>query len=134
MTDLDLVIHAPRVISTAGEGGRTVGVKDGTIVAIEPLNSDLTAPQVVELPDDETLLPVVVDSHVHVNDPGRTDWEGFTSATKAAAAGGVTTLIDMPLNSIPPTCDVPALTLKRQTAAPPAVGELGSWGGAGPGA
>ena len=106
MTDLDLVIRAPRLISTAGEVGRTVGVKDGTIVAIEPLNSDLTAPQVVEVPDDETLLPGIVDSHVHVNDPGRTEWEGFASATKAAAAGGVTTLIDMPLNSIPPTVDV----------------------------
>src|ERR1044072_7993251 len=133
MTDLDLVIHAPRVISTAGEGGRTVGVKDGTIVAIEPLNSDLTAPQVVELPDDETLLPVVVDSHVHVNDPGRTDWEGFTSATKAAAAGGVTTLIDMPLNSIPPTVDVAALEVKRKAAQTQAHIDVGFWGGAVPG-
>ncbi len=133
MTDLDLVIRAPRLISTAGEVGRTVGVKDGTIVAIEPLSSDLTAPQVVELPDDETLLPGVVDSHVHVNDPGRTDWEGFASATKAAAAGGVTTLIDMPLNSIPPTVDVAALEVKRKTAESQAHIDVGFWGGAIPG-
>ena len=57
----------------------------------------------LELGDDEVLLPGLVDSHVHVNDPGRTEWEGFTTATRAAAAGGVTTIVDMPLNSIPPT-------------------------------
>ena len=90
MTDLDLVIRAPRVVSTAGEVSRIVGVKDGTIVAIEPMDSDLTAPQVLDLSSDEALLPGVVDSHVHVNDPGRTEWEGFASATRAAAAGGVT--------------------------------------------
>ena len=133
MTDLDLVIRAPRLISTAGEVGRTVGVKDGTIVAIEPLDSDLTAPQVVELADDEALLPGVVDSHVHVNDPGRTEWEGFASATKAAAAGGVTTLVDMPLNSIPPTVDVAALEVKRKTAESQAHIDVGFWGGAMPG-
>ena len=133
MTDLDLVIRTPRLISAAGEVGRIVGVKDGTIVAIEPLSSDLTAPRVVELPDDETLLPGVVDSHVHVNDPGRTDWEGFASATKAAAAGGVTTLIDMPLNSIPPTVEVAALEVKRKTAESQAHIDVGFWGGAIPG-
>jgi len=78
-------------------------------------------------------MPGLVDSHVHVNDPGRTDWEGFTSATRAAAAGGVTTIIDMPLNSIPPTCDVPALELKRKTAASQAYVDIGFWGGAIPG-
>ena len=80
MTDLDLVIRAPRVVSTAGEVSRIVGVKDGTIVAIEPMDSDLTGPQVLDLSSDEALLPGVVDSHVHVNDPGRTEWEGFASA------------------------------------------------------
>jgi allantoinase len=112
MTELDLVVHARRVISTAGEVARSVGVKDGSVVAIEPLGSGLTAPRVLELAEDEVLMPGVVDSHVHVNDPGRTEWEGFASATRAAAAGGVTTLVDMPLNSIPPTVDVDALELK----------------------
>ena len=68
----------------------------------------------VELADDEVLLPGLVDTHVHVNEPGRTEWEGFATATRAAAAGGVTTLIDMPLNRIPPTCTVDALEVKRR--------------------
>lgn len=133
MTDLDLVIRAPRLISTAGEVGRVVGVKDGTVVAIESLDSDLTAPLVLELADDEVLLPGIVDSHVHVNDPGRTEWEGFASATKAAAAGGVTTIVDMPLNSIPPTVDVAALEVKRKTAQHQSYIDVGFWGGAVPG-
>src|SRR3954469_14617762 len=63
---------------------------------------------------DLVLMPGVVDSHVHVNEPGRTEWEGFTTATRAAAAGGVTTLVDMPLNSIPPTTSVAALMTKAE--------------------
>lgn len=130
---LDLVVRAGRVISTAGEVGRLIGVKDGTIVAIEPLDSDLTAAEVVELAADEVLLPGLVDAHVHVNEPGRTEWEGFASATRAAAAGGVTTIVDMPLNSIPPTCSVPALDLKRSVAEDQAFVDVGFWGGAIPG-
>lgn len=130
---LDLVVRGQRVVTPAGEGARSVGVRDGSIVAVEPYDAALRAPLVVELRDDEVLLPGVVDSHVHVNDPGRTEWEGFTSATRAAAAGGVTTIVDMPLNSIPPTCDVPALELKRRTAEPQAFVDVGFWGGAVPG-
>ena len=133
MTDLDLVVRASRVIAGPGEVGRCIGVKDGSIVAIEPLTSDLSAPVVLELSDQEVLLPGVVDSHVHVNDPGRAQWEGFASATRAAAAGGVTTIVDMPLNNIPPTCDVPALELKRKTAADQVHVDVGFWGGAIPG-
>ena len=77
-------------------------------------------------------MPGLVDTHVHVNDPGRSDWEGFSSATRAAAAGGITTLVDMPLNSIPPTCDVAALRLKQQTALPQIHVDVGFWGGAVP--
>jgi allantoinase len=134
MTDeLDLVIRAQRVIAGPGEVARCIGVREGQVVAIEQLSSDLSAPVVVELADDEVLMPGVVDSHVHVNDPGRTEWEGFTSATRAAAAGGVTTIVDMPLNSIPPTTDVPALELKRKTAESQAFVDVGFWGGAIPG-
>jgi len=133
MTALDLVIRARRLVSTAGVLPAAVGVKDGRIVAIEPYDSALDGARLVELADDEVLLPGLVDSHVHVNDPGRTSWEGFTSATKAAAAGGVTTIIDMPLNSIPPTCDVPALDVKRKTAQTQAYVDVGFWGGAIPG-
>ena len=70
---------------------------------------------------------------MHVNEPGRTEWEGFASATRAAAAGGVTTIVDMPLNSIPPTVDVEALAVKRRVAADQAYVDVGFWGGAVPG-
>ncbi|TWP35438.1 allantoinase AllB [Leekyejoonella antrihumi] len=133
MTDLDLVIRAARGVLPGGERGATIGVKGGVITVVEPQGADLTAPQVIDLADDEVLLPGVVDSHVHVNDPGRTDWEGFTSATRAAAAGGVTTLIDMPLNSIPPTVTVDALEIKRKVAVDQAFIDVGFWGGAVPG-
>jgi allantoinase len=133
MTDLDLVVRARRTITPAGETGCTIGVRGGVIVAVEPPDADLTAPTILELADDEVLLPGLVDSHVHVNDPGRTEWEGFASATRAAAAGGVTTLIDMPLNSIPPTVDVAALEVKRKTAHDRSWVDVGFWGGAVPG-
>lgn len=131
--DLDVVIRAARMVTPEGERAGAVGVRDGEIVAVAPTADDLTAVRVVELADDEVLLPGVVDAHVHVNDPGRTEWEGFASATRAAAAGGVTTIVDMPLNSIPPTCDLPALDLKRKTAASQAYVDVGFWGGAIPG-
>ena len=133
MTELDLVIRASRVVSTTGEVGNLIGVKDGRIVAIERLDSDLTGAELVELADDEVLMPGLVDAHVHVNEPGRTEWEGFASATRAAAAGGVTTIVDMPLNSVPPTCDVPALELKRKSAKGQTFVDIGFWGGAVPG-
>ncbi|MER6941609.1 allantoinase AllB [Nocardioides sp. NPDC127514] len=131
--DLDVVIRAARMVTPEGERAGAVGVRDGAIVAVAPIAEDLTAARVVELADDEVLMPGVVDAHVHVNDPGRTEWEGFASATRAAAAGGVTTIVDMPLNSIPPTCDLPALDLKRKTAASQAYVDVGFWGGAIPG-
>ncbi|MGZ0149517.1 allantoinase AllB [Kribbella sp. WER1] len=133
MNALDLVIRCRRVVRGGAEQAAAVGVRDGRIVAISPYDADLDAATDLRLADDEVLLPGLVDSHVHVNDPGRTDWEGFTSATKAAAAGGVTTIVDMPLNSIPPTCDVPALTLKRKTAETQAYVDVGFWGGSIPG-
>ncbi len=87
----------------------------------------------IELAADEILLPGLVDTHVHVNEPGRTEWEGFASATRAAAAGGVTTIIDMPLNSIPPTTSVESLQLKRSVASGHVFVDVGFWGGAIPG-
>ncbi|WP_251008611.1 allantoinase AllB [Curtobacterium sp. ISL-83] len=78
------------------------------------------------------LLPGLVDSHVHVNEPGRTEWEGFASATRAAALGGVTTIVDMPLNSIPATTTVDALEVKRASARGRVAVDVGFWGGAVP--
>ena len=131
--DFDLVIRGQRVLTTAGIAPREVGITDGRIVALEPLGNGLAGREVIELADDETLIPGLVDSHVHVNEPGRTEWEGFASATKAAAAGGVTTIIDMPLNSIPPTVNVDALEQKRAAARTQSFVDVGFWGGAIPG-
>ncbi len=129
----DLVIRGQRILTTAGEAAREVGVRDGRIVAIEPLGNGLDGAVTVELAPDEVLLPGLVDTHVHVNEPGRTEWEGFASATRAAAAGGVTTIVDMPLNSIPPTVDVAALHTKQDVAREQAFVDVGFWGGAVPG-
>ena len=79
------------------------------------------------------LLPGLVDTHVHVNEPGRTEWEGFATATRAAAAGGVTAIVDMPLNSLPPTVDVAALRVKQAAAAGQCHVDVGFWGGVIPG-
>jgi allantoinase len=129
----DLVIRARRAVIDGRETSANVVVRDGRVVAIEPLDAEVDAATVVELADDEVLLPGLVDSHVHVNEPGRTEWEGFASATRAAAAGGVTTIIDMPLNSIPPTVTVGALEQKRAVARDQAYVDVGFWGGAVPG-
>jgi allantoinase len=92
-------------------------------------------PPAVEQVDlgDVCLLPGLVDTPVHVNEPGRTEWAGFATATTAAAAGGVTTIVDMPLNSLPPTVDVAALKVKRKAAAGQCAVDVGFWGGAIPG-
>jgi allantoinase len=131
--DLDLVVRARRAVVDGAEVAACVGVAGGRIAAVTAYDDPPAAHRLVELADDEVLLPGLVDTHVHVNDPGRTEWEGFTTATKAAAAGGVTTIVDMPLNSIPPTVEVPALELKRKTAQPQAFVDVGFWGGAVPG-
>lgn len=131
--EYDLVVRGRRIVTTAGTVAREVGIRDGRVVAIEPLGNGLTGREVVELTDDQVMIPGLVDTHVHVNEPGRTEWEGFESATKAAAAGGVTTLVDMPLNSIPPTVDREALRIKREVAGPKAHIDVGFWGGAVPG-
>ncbi len=136
---LDLVLRSRRVVLPAGPPGSAgteqpaaVGIRDGRIAVVGEYTARWPARNDTDL-DDVALLPGLVDSHVHVNEPGRTEWEGFASATRAAAAGGVTTLIDMPLNSIPPTTDVDALTLKRSVAIGQCRTDVGFWGGAVPG-
>ncbi|GAA4662454.1 MULTISPECIES: allantoinase AllB [Amycolatopsis] len=127
-----LVFRARRAVTAAGEGAFDVGVDGETVTAVEPYGT-LRGDRAVELGEDVVLLPGLVDTHVHVNDPGRSEWEGFETATRAAAAGGVTTIVDMPLNSLPPTVDVAALDLKRKTAAGRVHVDVGFWGGAIPG-
>src|SRR6266566_7786467 len=116
----DLLIRARRAVTgDAGPPERplAVGVADGRVVAVEPLaGSGLTGRDTLELGDDVVLMPGLVDSHVHVCEPGHTEWEGFASATRAAAAGGVTTVVDMPLDSVPATVSTDALAAKWRAA------------------
>jgi allantoinase len=129
MPDLDLVLRGRRVLTPAGDRAAAVAVRHGRITAVLGYEEPVAASRVIDLPDDEVLLPGLVDTHVHVNEPGRTEWEGFATATRAAAAGGVTTLVDMPLNSIPPTVTVDALEAKRAAAAGQCWVDVGFWGG-----
>jgi allantoinase len=129
------VIRARRVVTPDGTRPATVRVTGGRIAEVGPYRpeSGPDGAEAVTLSGDEVLLPGLVDTHVHINEPGRTDWEGFASATRAAAAGGITTIIDMPLNSIPPTIDAGALRAKRAAAAGQIHVDVGFWGGAVPG-
>ncbi|MCR3719335.1 MULTISPECIES: allantoinase AllB [Prauserella salsuginis group] len=129
---MDLVFHAARAVTPDGERSCSVGVSDGRVAAVDDYGA-LSGDRVVELREDEVLLPGLVDTHVHVNDPGRSDWEGFDTATRAAAAGGVTTIVDMPLNCLPPTVDVASLDVKRRAAEGRIAVDVGFWGGAVPG-
>jgi allantoinase len=132
VAEYELAIRARRVVTPEGVRLAVVAVRDGRIAAITGFGDSPGAAAVEELPGQQVLLPGLVDIHVHVNEPGRTEWEGFASATRAAAEGGVTTLIDMPLNSVPPTTTTGALRSKRAAARGGWV-DVGFWGGAVPG-
>ncbi|MFG1999100.1 allantoinase AllB [Spirillospora sp. NPDC048911] len=134
MNAYDLVIRSRRAVLPGGERPAAVAVKDGRIAAIEDEGAALSSSAHAEIDlGDTALLPGLVDTHVHINEPGRTEWEGFATATRAAAAGGVTTLVDMPLNSLPPTTLPSALAIKRDVAEGQVFVDVGFWGGAIPG-
>jgi allantoinase len=128
MPAADLVITSRRVVTPAGTRPGAVIAAGGVITDVVPTDRAPPAARRLDA-GDAVLLPGLVDTHVHVNEPGRTEWEGFATATRAAAAGGVTTLVDMPLNSVPPTTSVTALTLKRRAANGQATVDYGLWGG-----
>lgn len=125
-------IQAKRVLVEGEFVPATVAVHSGVISTIGPFD-EATDGVVVRVPDSAYVVPGIVDTHVHINEPGRTTWEGFSSATEAAALGGATTLIDMPLNSIPPTTTTEHLRLKQEAAAGQLMVDVGFWGGAVPG-
>src|SRR5438105_5899148 len=136
MGGYDLLIRAPRVVLDSGEGPATIAISGGRIAAVESLDFAVDsrgATEVLELDADTVLLPGLVDSHVHVCEPGNTEWEGFATATRAAGAGGITTLVDMPLDSIPTTVNVEALEAKRAAAEGQCHADVGFWGGVIPG-
>jgi allantoinase len=128
----DLVIRSRQTVLPEGMRAAAVAVSGPVIAAVAGYDEPLDAAHDVDL-GDLALLPGLVDTHVHVNEPGRTEWEGFETATRAAAAGGVTTICDMPLNSLPPTVSVAALTEKRAAAAGKCWVDVAFWGGAVPG-
>jgi len=117
-----------------GHGAASIHIDDDRITRIGEYDDvDANVPANGTDYGDLVLMPGVVDSHVHVNEPGRTEWEGFVTATRAAAAGGVTTIVDMPLNSIPPTTSVAALVTKAEATSGKCRVDVGLWGGAVPG-
>jgi allantoinase len=124
-------VQAQRVLIDGDFRPATVLVHRGRIQAIEPVDHEVDG-VVVRAPDTAYVVPGVVDTHVHINEPGRTEWEGFVSATEAAALGGATTLVDMPLNSIPPTTTVEHLKLKQEAADGELMVDVGFWAGAVP--
>ncbi|MDX6356100.1 MAG: allantoinase [Streptomyces sp.] len=127
------VLRSTRVITPQGERPASVAVGGGTITGVLPYDTPVPAGARLTDLGDDVLLPGLVDTHVHINDPGRSAWEGFATATAAAVAGGITTLVDMPLNSIPPTTATAHLEVKRDTARGRVHTDTGFWGGAVPG-
>ena len=114
-----------------GERPAAVHVADGVIVAVTAF--DAVTPRDAYDAGDALVLPGLVDTHVHINEPGRTEWEGFATATRAAAAGGLTALIEMPLNAIPATTSVTGLLSKVEGSAGQLMVDVGFWGGVVPG-
>ncbi len=131
MADLDLLVRGATVVTRDGAAVMDIGISDGTIGAVEP---EISATSVEEI-DGSGLhaLPGGIDPHVHLDEPGRTHWEGFASGTRALAAGGMTTFIDMPLNNIPPTIDAPSFDEKRAAAGASSLVDFALWGGLVPG-
>jgi allantoinase len=131
--NLPLVVRGRRVIIPEGERPAAIHIVDGVIARISEYH-DVPKNAVVHEAGSAAILPGLVDTHVHINEPGRTEWEGFATATQAAAAGGVTTLIEMPLNSVPATTSPLAYGLKLAAATEEKLHvDVGFWGGVVPG-
>jgi allantoinase len=127
-----MVVRSTRVLFPDGDRAAALHISDGTIDRIAA-HDDAGSGRDLFDAGDLVVMPGIVDTHVHVNEPGRTEWEGFVTATRAAAAGGVTTIVDMPLNSIPATTTVEALAAKRAAARGRCHVDVAFWGGVVPG-
>ena len=127
-----LVIRGRRIVLPDGERPAALHIDNGVIADVRDYENVEGATELIDV-GPLVVSPGLVDPHVHVNEPGRTDWEGFDTATRAAAAGGITTIIDMPLNSIPATTTVAALEAKRDAARSQCHVDVGFWGGIVPG-
>jgi allantoinase len=132
VNDVDAVLRSLRVVTPEGVRAASVHISGGKISRLAAWDDCPSAPRVVDY-GNLLIMPGLVDTHVHVNEPGRTEWEGFATATRAAAAGGVTTIVDMPLNSIPPTTSVAGLSAKRAALGDRAVVNVEFTGGLVPG-
>jgi allantoinase len=128
----DLIVRGKRVVTPEGERAAAIHVRAGVVSAVTAFN-EFPLGSAVHEAGDFVLMPGLVDTHVHINEPGRADWEGFSAATRAAAAGGVTTLIEMPLNSVPATTTAAAYREKLAAAAGKLWVDAGFWGGVVPG-
>lgn len=125
-----MIVRSRRVALAEGIRQADIRVEDGRILSIHDHSGG--SRDVLDV-GDLLVFPGLVDTHVHVNEPGRTQWEGFETATRAAAAGGVTTLVDMPLNSVPATTTISGLSEKRRAAADRCHVDVAFWGGVVPG-
>jgi allantoinase len=123
-----VLVRSRRVVFPGRVDAASLEIRDGRITAIGPIDRVPEGAQVVDA-GDKFVLPGLVDTHVHINEPGRTEWEGFRTATRAAAAGGYTTLVDMPLNNLPETTTVENLRLKESAARGQCLVDYGFWGG-----
>jgi allantoinase len=129
----NLVIRGKKVVLPGSVAAASIHIRDGIITSIESYESVPSDCELIETEEDSVVMAGLVDTHVHVNEPGRTEWEGFSTATRAAAAGGVTTLVDMPLNCIPPTTTVAGFRAKLAAADGQCYVDVGFWGGVVPG-
>src|SRR5881409_1709812 len=129
----DLVIRGRRVVTENSVAPASVHITRGYISSVSIFEDVPSGCDLVEAAPESIVMPGLVDTHVHVNEPGRTEWEGFETATRAAAGGGITTIVDMPLNSVPVTTTTAALELKARAAAGHATIDYAFWGGVVPG-
>jgi allantoinase len=127
-----IVVRSRRVVLPDAERPASIHIDRGTITAVHAYDDVAAGSRIFEA-GDLVVSPGIVDTHVHVNEPGRTEWEGFDTATRAAAAGGVTTIVDMPLNSVPATTSVEGLRAKREAASGRCHVDVAFWGGVVPG-